>query len=420
MVSKTVVVVIVVLIAGSFFGYCFGLSESSTMLDRVTSLETELSALSVKSEGLETQLSALTAEKTLLENQLAASASDLDTLKTRYEGVLANYTAISLEKSQLQASYDALNTKYQALIGEPIGSAEDSIAKTYIWSFSGKVWTVELQVPKATLDHFRNHARMNSEDYSLYVTNSADDDYMTGVANKLRVLASQEGYTGAREVNFVASFVQSMPYEFDNVTTGYQEYARYPIETLVDGRGDCECKSILTAELLDRLDYKVAMIDLPEHVAVGVYLPNGSGSFYTHDGVSYFYLETTHTGWFVGDMPSAYYGVGATLYPAVPVEVTSLSFTYRYVGTRFTVNATMYNKGTAAAAGYTVVTGFDAGNGTIWSKTESDKFDVASEAKRSVLLSMDAPSGKYTRVVVYLVSPDGYSVETQYSGWFNT
>lgn len=275
-------------------------------------------------------------------------------------------------------------------------------------------------MPKTTLDYFRNHARLNGEDYTIYVTNTEDDDYMTGVANKLRVLASQEGYTGAREVNFVASFVQSMPYEFDNVTTGYQEYARYPLETLVDGRGDCECKSILTAELLDLLGYKLALISLPEHVAVGVYLPNGSGSSYPKYGVNYLYLETTQLGWMVGDMPPAYNGVSASLYPVVPVEVVSLSFTYNYVGTRYTVNATVYNRGTATASGYTVVTGFDTGDGMIWSRTESPKFDVAPDSRKSVILTLDAPTGKSTRMVVFLMSPEGYSVETQYSGSFTT
>ncbi|MFA5868293.1 MAG: hypothetical protein WC941_01150 [Candidatus Bathyarchaeia archaeon] len=420
MVSKTVVIVIVVLVAGSLLGYGFGLTESSGMLDRVTALENELNALRTDSEAIESQLSALTAEKGQLETQLATSTTGLESLTAEYNSVLADYTALSLENTQLQESYDALNTKYQALIGGPIGSAGDSIAKTYIWSFGGKVWTVELQVPKTTLDYFRNHARLNGEDYSVYITNSADDAYMTGVANKLRVLASQEGYTGAREVNFVASFVQSMPYEFDNVTTGYQEYARYPLETLVDGRGDCECKSILTAELLDLLGYKLALISLPSHTAVGVDLPNGSGSSYTHDGVAYFYLETTHTGWLVGDMPPAYYGVSASLYPVVPVEIVSLSFTYRYVGAKYTVNATVYNRGTATASGYTIATGFDAGGGMIWSKTESPKFDVTPDSWKSIILTLEAPSSTYTRMLVYLVSPEGYSVETQYSGWFNT
>ena len=420
MVSKTAVIVIVVLVAGSLLGYGFGLTESSGMLDRVTSLENELNTLRTESDAIGSQLSALMAEKEQLETQLATSTTGLESLTAEYNSVLADYTALSLENTQLQASYDALNTKYQALIGGPIGSAGDSIAKTYIWSFSGKVWTVELQVPKTTLDYFRNHARLNGEDYTIYVTNTEDDDYMTGVANKLRVLASQEGYTGAREVNFVASFVQSMPYEFDNVTTGYQEYARYPLETLVDGRGDCECKSILTAELLDLLGYKLALISLPEHVAVGVYLLNGSGSSYSKDGVNYLYLETTQTGWMVGDMPPAYNGVSASLYPVVPVAVVSLSFTYNYVGTRYTVNATVYNRGTATASGYTVVTGFDTGDGMIWSRTESPKFDVTPDSRKSIILNLDAPTGKSTRMVVFLVSPDGYSVETQYSGSFTT
>jgi hypothetical protein len=415
--SKIVTLFLIGIIVGGGAGYFGAYSTSST---RIAGYEEQLKTLTAKIGENEAKIADLTTTYDGLNQQFT-------TLKTQNDGLQLDYGALQQQaqqfseaKDQLQAEYDTLYTKYQSLIGGPIGSAGDSIAKTYIWSFGGKVWTVELQVPRATLDYFRDHARLNGADYSVYVTNAADDAYMTGVANKLHILASQEGYTGAREVNFVASFVQNMPYEFDNVTTGYQEYARYPIETLADGRGDCECKAILTAELLDLLGYKLAMIDLPEHVAVGVYLPNGSGSYYSKAGVDYFYLETTHTGWLVGDMPPVYNGVSATLYPVVPVAIVSLSFTYKYVGARYTVNATVYNKGTATASGYTVVAGFDAGGGMIWSRTESLKFDVASDSKRSIILTLDAPSSKYTRLVVFLVSPEGYSVETQYSGWFNS
>ena len=37
-------------------------------------------------------------------------------------------------------------------------------------------------------------------------------------------------------VEFVLNFVQSLPYTHDDVTTGYDEFRRYAIETLIEGR----------------------------------------------------------------------------------------------------------------------------------------------------------------------------------------
>jgi len=415
--SKIVTLFLIGIIVGGGAGYFGAYSTSST---RIAGYEEQLKTLTVKIGENEAKIADLTATYDGLNQQFT-------TLKTQNDGLQLDYGALQQQaqqfseaKDQLQAEYDTLYTKYQSLIGAPIGTTGDSIAKTYIWSFGGKVWMMELQVPKATLDYFRNHARLDGENYSVYVSNPGDDAYMTGVAEKLRILAKQEDYTGAREVNFVASFVQSMPYAFDNVTTGYEEYARYPMETLVDGRGDCECKAILTAELLDLLGYKLAMIVLPDHVAVGVYLPNGSGSYYIQNGVKYLYLETTQSGWLVGDMPSQHNGVSAVLYEVKPIELMRMSFTYKWVGSRYTVNVTVENQGTATATGYGVEVGFDAGGGLIWSRTKSPSFDLESEGKKSIILSMDAPSHQHTRLIIYLVSPEGLSIETQYSGWFTT
>ena len=61
-------------------------------------------------------------------------------------------------------------------------------------------------------------------------------------------------------------FVQEIPYE-EEIDC---EYPQYPIETLVNDKGDCEDKSILCASFLDLLGYNVSLLSLPNHMAVGV------------------------------------------------------------------------------------------------------------------------------------------------------
>lgn len=53
------------------------------------------------------------------------------------------------------------------------------------------------------------------------------------------------------------------------------------------------------AALLHRMGYDVALLDIEgaQHMAVGVAVPRNSGSYHEHDGVRYYFLETTGEGW---------------------------------------------------------------------------------------------------------------------------
>jgi hypothetical protein len=252
------------------------------------------------------------------------------------------------------------------------------------------------------------------------VTNTRDDAYMSSVAERFLALSRENGFTKAQEVNFAAGFVQSLPYMFDNVTTGYQEYARYPFETLVDGVGDCECKSILTAQLLASMSYEVILLNLPEHVAVGVYIPNGSGYSYEYEGKRYLYLETTREGWTVGEVPPEFSGITAVIYPIEPVEIISYYWQSKWVGNNLMVNITVKNSGTSDVSGYKVEVGLDAGNDLLWSIITSNPFDLASETEKTITLTLTPQKGLHTRLVIYLVNDGGYAVDKQYSGWFDT
>jgi hypothetical protein len=145
----------------------------------------------------------------------------------------------------------------------------------------------------------------------------------TGIAGTLAQIfsnqASDSGATSRSEkVNWSLETVQSFPYVSDSLDTDYDDVNKYPVETLVEGGGDCEDTTILLATVLGEapINYGTALIYLPyeepEHVAVGVE-GNGeiSGRYYEVDGVKYYYAETTGEGWTVGEMPEKYHDVSA-------------------------------------------------------------------------------------------------------------
>jgi hypothetical protein len=195
--------------------------------------------------------------------------------------------------------------------------AADTISRHYSWSYGGATWTWDLAIPSSLYDQYRSvsdydRTRRGVGGYSLLVTTK--DSYVSTLSSKLHEAAVDKGYGPYDEVSFILAFVQSLQYTSDSVTTGYDEYPRFPVETLVDNGGDCEDTSILFATLVAELGYGVLFISPPSHVAVGVKGSSLPGSYYTYEGNCYYYCETTGDNWRIGDLPKEYKNISATLY----------------------------------------------------------------------------------------------------------
>lgn len=110
----------------------------------------------------------------------------------------------------------------------------------------------------------------------------------------------------------VLCFTQAcITYRRDEDTTPAPEWPRYPIETLMDEASDCEDDVILTAAVLKRLGFDVALLYYPGHCALGVAGAAGLPGAYVVDArtdLHYFYGETTAEGWHLGEVPASYGG----------------------------------------------------------------------------------------------------------------
>ncbi len=69
----------------------------------------------------------------------------------------------------------------------------------------------------------------------VYITHPFDDDYLRAIVEKMNVIAIQEDLTEIEKVHLLVTFVQCLPYTHDNVSTPFDEYPRFPIETLIYG-----------------------------------------------------------------------------------------------------------------------------------------------------------------------------------------
>jgi len=189
-------------------------------------------------------------------------------------------------------------------IGQDTGSGEEYIDVHYEWHYGKGTWTYDMKIPKPAYDYYKTVDRKKIKDYSYYVTDPSDDEYLAGLADKFKEAAQKENYSDLDMVKNIIFFVQNLEYVDDKVGTGYDEYPKFPLETLADEGGDCEDSAILLASLLRELGYGTVLIQFKDHMAVGVKGEDSiPGSYYEVDGTRYYYVETTSPGWDIGEVP---------------------------------------------------------------------------------------------------------------------
>ena len=187
----------------------------------------------------------------------------------------------------------------------------------FAWDYGGLHWDWNMSIP-VTLDNAYTaipdsvRTQYGLADFGFFTT--TQDNYMQTLADKLNETATQLGYGSCDEVNFVLAFVQSIPYKLDNASTGFQDYPRFPVETLVDNIGDCKSHSIFFATLMLILGYGTVFINPPDHLAVGVLGNNLQGTCCTCNNQTYYYCETTGIGFTIGQLPQQFNDQTANVY----------------------------------------------------------------------------------------------------------
>ncbi|MFH0846908.1 MAG: hypothetical protein V1894_02475 [Chloroflexota bacterium] len=288
------------------------------------------------------------------------------------------------------------------------------------WEYAGNTWTWEIKVARALYLYYRGLPRPMTENYTVYVTHPLDDALAGSMASELQGVAQRENLSKLGAVELVIAMVQAIPYRLDVATIGIEEYPRYPVELLVDGTGDCEDKAILLASILIKLGYKVALVVFPDHGSLGIQAQEGmKGTSFPLNGVDYYYIEVTDSGWEIGELPDDLKRLGPHLFDMTPVPVVTQSMDASGVGTSLNVSLSIQNLGTAEAKDCYVLAGFDVGEGSLLNTQESSRFTLAPGEEESIKMYLQAPPGRYARVVTRIIS-GGETLSESFSGWFNT
>ncbi|OKY77783.1 MAG: putative surface protease of transglutaminase family [Candidatus Methanohalarchaeum thermophilum] len=110
---------------------------------------------------------------------------------------------------------------------------------------------------------------------------------ITDLVNSFQEYAQKNSYNKIETTEMIIDFVHSLKYTEDKVTTQYDEYLRYSIETLVDQGGDYEDTAILMTTLLNEMDYKAGLAVLTNEnhiISIVKEDPSIEGTYYKYNG----------------------------------------------------------------------------------------------------------------------------------------
>ncbi len=290
------------------------------------------------------------------------------------------------------------------------------------WSFKGTDFTWSTTYRQEDLAYYRDRDRPSMIDYSVYAADRVDDRYMEELVGLFKKLARKYDMNGLETIDFIVSFVQNLPYTEDNVTSPYDEYPRFPLETLIEGGGDCEDTAILAATLLKELGHDVMLIRLPGHMALGVACETCDGTYYVAAGKRYYYIETTGTGWRIGQIPPQYECERARLFPLLAQPVIDVDFNYQLISS--TLRRSLYeiavivrNEGSKAAENLKVWHAFGAEEeGKVYSQALSDATLLKPHEQITSVVTLSVPRKVNARVLVAVFGDnlDGRRIESEW------
>ena len=237
----------------------------------------------------------------------------LRSLSDSFQGARLKLEGLPVEQRQV---YDLLLGSDQA--GPPSvetvdPNSPDLVHKTFRWKFKPKgsnkelEQTIQLAISRSRFEYYRRQPRLNGQ-WNVYAELEIPE--VRDLASEFQKLHAQHKWNTFNQAYDVLKFVQScIPYSYDIDTTGHEDWARYPIETLMEATGDCEDVAILCAAVIARMGFQVVLLLYPKHLAFGIAGADNLKGDYVLDpktGLRYFYGEATANGWHLGETPQQY------------------------------------------------------------------------------------------------------------------
>lgn len=284
-------------------------------------------------------------------------------------------------------------------------SNSDKSARIYSWDYNGYSWKLTLFLDEELYNSYSSRTR--NRDYDLFASDPYDDWLIENIADTIYSLSNEYGLDESKIPELCVSFIQSLNYSSDLASSGFDQYPRFPYETLYENGGDCEDTSILSAAILQEMGYDVVLFELPEHMAIGIKCDSGhEGTSFDYGGKAYYYLETTGKDWRIGEMPEEYEGQPVKIIPVYRRPLVNLDFKaqceYSKKDGIVDVNVTLRNVGSDTAKNTTVYVALqDVDEMRVWDDVKSSSLTLEPEIVYNYTATgLIVPAGKTFRVYV--------------------
>jgi hypothetical protein len=300
--NKLVVIITVIMLFSISVTGCVSQKEFDTLTQNYETSQTNLASAQREYQFLQTQMTTLQKEwevsKANLDNQIAQQTTQI---------------------AQAQSTNDTLTKNLADLQSRLDTVLATEIKQSYNFSFQNKSFNWELSIPLNTFLYYKEKAKiMDSSKYNTMVKDNYADTLLGALIRQVDDAIIRYNFNKSDTVNLIGTFVQSLIRANNDVSTPYDDTARYPIETLFDQGVDSEDTSILAAAILYRLQYTevIFVFSQPKHVGIGVYVPAVFGlDGWEYQAKRYIYLETIGELNTFGNVPSTYQGKQPEIYP---------------------------------------------------------------------------------------------------------
>lgn len=335
-------------------------------------------------------------------------SSDISPTPTRTQTLTLNDTP-----QPVQAEVDTLKPDLSYLHGITGQTYPPDIDgnhhRRYEWSGVGYEWWFEMNIPRSLGEYYSKRYGRN-ENYDVYVSDAYGDGYIKNISDKFKNFKEQYDLSERETVDLAVAFVQGMNYTEDEVTSGFNQYTYYPVETLIERGGDCEDSTILLASILRQMGYGVVLLGLwdtkpQQHMALGVKGDESiPGTYYEHNGERYYYVETTGEGWRIGEMPEFDGSTEAEIMEIEPHPTLVYEFETRAEqGEGVHVDATVWNYGDPAGLQTSFYAKFEDRLGNIHAHDEMQIGWIENEGQKPVHLTLHPPENRELRLFTAVI-----------------
>jgi hypothetical protein len=374
--------------------------------DDHNALETQYSELSTQNEELKQQLdllqevhAELQIEKESLTEEQLALIEQIETITQMYESLLEDY----------ETNLGGLDFSNQSI---------SVIDRNYTWTYNEVSYSMDLAIPEPLYYYYNSKDRYHTIDYRGYILHPYDDKYLEILVREFDKISVLNNMTKNEELMLIISFIQNLHYQTDDVLN-FDEYPKFPVETLVDNGGDCEDTCILLGHILKTMEIETALLVFPGHMAIGVNL-TASGVRWQLENTSYYYLETTATGWDIGEMPPEHEGKEATLFEIIDIPFLMHNWEATRRNNKVDVTVTYTNDSPISDPNYHAWVGIELDSGELYDEKIGDSLDLLFGESLTQKLVIEGPRHDRMRIIVGVLSPEGEVITQKYSQYFTT